>query len=305
MASFLPVKALLLAVLLAFLPATGSAENVTALIGAPRVHLTAPEDTLADIALRYVVGYTELLAANPLTDPWLPQPGIPIILPTRHLLPEAPHDGIVINLADQRLYFFPPDGPPLTWPLGIGIEEATRFTGSTQVVRKRVNPSWYPTARMRAADPSLPRRVPPGPDNPLGTRALYLGVPTILIHGTNLPYGVGRRVSQGCFRLNPDAVEALYRQVAVGTPVTVVDQPVKLAWVSGELWLEVHPTVDQAAELEITRHITAVPDIEGVRAAVTQAAGDRADRVDWAKVERLARERNGIPEPVSIDTENS
>ena len=209
------------------------------------------EDNLLDVARRFNLGYVEMVAANPGTDPWLPGAGTEVVLPTVHLMPEAGAEGVVINLADMRLYYFDEaGGPPQSFPIGIGRDGLSTPLGSTEIVRKREDPTWRPTKRMRAEDPELPEVVPPGPENPLGDRAMYLGWPQYLIHGTNKPWGIGRRVSSGCIRMYPEDARKLFDLVEVGTKVTVVDQPIKLGWIDGELFMEAHPTQAQSDQLE-------------------------------------------------------
>lgn len=255
---------------------------------------TRAEDTLADIALERDLGYTELAVANPDADPWLPGDGTLLLLPTAHVLPRAPRRGIVINIADQRLYLFPRNAEPLTFPLGIGTDDVVIRRGETQVRAKRVNPTWVPPASVRAEMPELPAAVPPGPDNPLGPLALDLGWPGIVVHGTNRPYGIGRRVSHGCFRLYNEDIRTLFDLVAVGTPVTVVDQPVKLGWSGGSLWLEIHPTLDQVAAMEEHARIPAAGPT-GLDDLVLKAAGGRSPAIDWHQVRKAERERTGLP----------
>jgi L,D-transpeptidase ErfK/SrfK len=161
-------------------------------------------------------------------------------------------------------------------------------------VSKRPNPTWYPPPAKRAEDPDLPAAVPPGPDNPLGDFALYLGWPRYLIHGTNQPYGVGRRLSAGCIRLYPEDIARLYPMVSIGTPVTVVDEPVKLGWSKGDLFLEIHPTQAQADELEDKRRFT-TRVIDRLVERIKQAAGEHAGRLDWELVARAAKDRSGVP----------
>ena len=164
----------------------------------------AYQDTLPELARKFGLGYVEMVAANPGTDPWLPGEGTDIVLPTVHLMPDARPEGIIINLADMRLYFFEkPDAPPRSYPIGIGRDGLTTPTGTTEIVRKTKDPIWHPTERMRSENPELPEAVPPGPDNPMGARAMYMGWPLYAIHGTNKPWGVGRRVSSGCIRMIP------------------------------------------------------------------------------------------------------
>ncbi len=208
------------------------------------------EDTFVDIARTYTLGFDELVQANPDVDPWLPGEGTKIVLPTHYILPDAPREGVVLNIASKRLFYYPPvaegeDAIVETFPIGIGREGWATPTGTTKVVSKARDPVWFVPASIRkehaeAGDP-LPAKVPPGPDNPLGHRVLGLGMPGYLIHGTNKPAGVGMRVSHGCVRLFPEDIEYLYSQVPVGTPVRIVDQPYLLGWRGDDLLLEVHP----------------------------------------------------------------
>ena len=264
------------------------------MLGRAGLHVTAATDTLLDLALEHDLGFVEIVAANPGLDPWLPGAGRPVLLPTAHLLPASPRRGIVINLADQRLYYFLPRGAVRTYPIGVSSEGVTISLGTARIVGKRVNPVWFPPPSVRAEAPDLPESVPPGPDNPLGAFALDLSWPAPAIHGTNNPYGIGRRVSHGCFRLYPEDIEKLFRQVAIGTEVTVVNQPIKLGWSAGTLFLEVHPTLEQADELELrgTASPAALPDL---RMLVMEMAGAAADEVDWAAVNRIARQHKGVP----------
>lgn len=268
------------------------------LIGTVTTHKAVASDTLVDLARDNDLGFGEIAAANPGVDPWLPKPGTRIVLPTGHLLPDVPQRGIAINLSDQRLYFFPPGRAPQSYPIGVPTPDVPLRTGTTRVIAKRENPTWIPTASEHAEDPDLPQSVPPGPDNPLGAFALYTDWTGIVIHGTNKPYGIGRRVSHGCIRLYPEDIEALFKQVPVGTSVTFVDQPAKVGWVDGTLYLEVHPTLDQAYEIEITGKFTPAP-IPGLDGLVLEAAVPLEEEIDWRAVDRVAEERLGIPTPIS------
>ncbi len=265
------------------------------LLGQVRLHRVQKDETLIDIALRERLGFVELRAANPGIDPWIPKVGATLVLPTAHLLPDAPRQGIVVNLADQRLYHFPPGAPPVSFPVGIGRAGCETPTGETRIVRKREHPTWVPPASIRAERPDLPASVPPGPWNPLGDHALDLGWESFAIHGTNQPLGIGRRVSHGCLRLYPADIAALFDSVEVGTEVRVLDQPVKFGWSGGELYLEVHPTQLQADELEAsTGRVTPEP-VFGLDAKLLRAAGKAAVRLDWRRIKATARERRGIP----------
>ncbi|HEX6144374.1 MAG TPA: L,D-transpeptidase family protein [Geminicoccaceae bacterium] len=253
------------------------------------------EDTLLDVARRFNLGYVEMVAANPGTDPWLPGAGTEVVLPTVHLVPDVEPEGIVINLADMRLYYFDPDGePPVSYPIGIGRDGLGTPTGTTEIVRKQVDPTWRPTPRMREEKPELPPEVPPGPDNPLGNRAMYLGWPAYLVHGTNKPWGIGRRVSSGCIRMYPEDILELFEKVEVGTKVTVVDAPVKLGWIDGELYMEAHPTQEQSDQIEAKG--TFEPILPGSVVDQVQAvAGDQLGRLDWSRIRKAAVERRGYP----------
>ncbi len=288
-------RRILLAVLCAVLVAMPAAGQM---IGSLHTHPIVASDTLVDLALDNDVGYGEIVAANQGVDPWLPKPGTRVILPTAHLLPAAPHSGIVINLSDQRLYFFAPGLPPQSYPIGVPTPDVPLRTGTTRIIAKRPNPTWIPTASEHAEDPDLPDSVPPGPDNPLGAFALYTDWTAIVIHGTNRPYGIGRRVSHGCIRLYPEDIELLYKQVQVGTPVTFVDQVAKVAWVGATLYLEVHPTLDQAYELETAGKFTPQP-VPGLDSLVLEAAVPYEEEIDWHAVDAAARARTGVPTPIS------
>lgn len=251
-------------------------------------------DTLLELARGYGLGYTEVAAANLDTDPWSPVEGDDLVLPQRQLLPAAPRRGIVVNLADQRLYYFAPDNElRFTAPVGIGGMDGETPTGATTVVSKRTNPTWYPTPNIRKRRPELPAAVPPGPDNPLGELALYLGWPSYIIHDTNRPLSIGRRLTSGCIRLYPEHIQVLYALIKPGTPVTVVDQPVKVGWLDGELYLQVHPSQSQAEEIEETGTFTPAPATD-LAWLIVSKAGDAVGRIDWRLVERAATERNGI-----------
>jgi L,D-transpeptidase ErfK/SrfK len=271
-----------------------------AVIGQVRAVIARGEDTLPDIARRFDLGYDEIIAANPGVDPWLPGAGTRVILPTQHVLPAAPREGLVLNLATMRLFYYPPDRDEIiTHPIGIGREGWATPQGHTKVVAKRASPAWYVPASVRRehaqmGDP-LPAVVPPGPDNPLGSHVLRLGLPSYLIHGTNKPQGVGMRVSHGCVRLYPEDIAALYEQVPVGTRVTIVNQPYLAGWRHGHLYLEAHPPL---AEQDEHWRASTDPLVRLLR----EAAGTAADWVDWERAVALTHEPRGIPVSVLSGT---
>lgn len=265
-------------------------------VGAMETYVTRYEDSLPRLAREHGLGYVELMAANPGTDPWLPGAGVTVNLPTMHVLPDAPRKGIVINLGDMRIYQFGKDGSfKGTWPIGVGREGYNTPKGQTKIVRKKKDPAWYPTENTRRDDPTLPKMVPAGPENPLGHRALYLGWPAYVMHGTNKPLGIGRRVSRGCIRLYPEHIEEVFDRVPVGTRVTVVEQLAKVGWRDGDLYLEVHPSRQQSDDIEAKGSFTPEP-IADLRDRIWRAVGaTNGAAVDWPAVEQAVAERRGLP----------
>jgi L,D-transpeptidase ErfK/SrfK len=268
-------------------------------VGKIETYRIAPGDTLLRVARRFDLGFVELRAANPGMDVWLPKEGAEVLLPGAHLLPDAPREGIVINLAEMRLYHFRASAAaPRTYPLGIGRAGWHTPTGRTRIVRKQRNPTWYPPESIRRARPRLPTAIPPGPRNPLGKHALYLDWPAYLIHGTNKPAGIGRRISAGCIRMYPEDAATLFAEAPLGTPVTIVDQPVKVGKIDGALFVEVHPNREQADQIERQgRFVPKIPpDLVGL---VLRRAGGAAEELDWDAIRAAGLARSGYPVPVT------
>jgi len=221
-----------------------------------KIHTTRAlqEDTLLDIARRFDIGQDEIVLANPDVDRWLPRADTQVVIPSRYILPRAERNGIVLNVPEMRLYYFPPAavGQPAvvqTYPVSIGRMDWATPIGLTEVLAKSENPSWRPPQSIReeaeASGEPLPELIPAGPDNPLGNYALRLTHQGYLIHGTNKPFGVGMRVTHGCVRMYPEDIEKLFPEVPVGTPVHIVDQPVKIGWLLDTLFIEVHPPLEE------------------------------------------------------------
>ncbi|MCK5284162.1 MAG: L,D-transpeptidase family protein [Alphaproteobacteria bacterium] len=254
------------------------------------------EDTFIHLARDYNLGFVEMRAANPNIDPWIPGKGTKLILPTRHLLPEAPHEGIVINLPEMRLYaFVNKDEAPATFPLGIGREGLETPTGTTKIARKKEKPIWRPTTRMLKEDSELKAFYLPGSDNPLGTHALYLEWPQYAIHGTNRPFGIGRRVSSGCIRMYPEDIIKLFSAVPVGMKVTVVNQAIKVGWIKNKLYIEAHPNIEQTIEMEEFGVVRAPKLNDDDMARIIKIAGSNKDRIRWAAVRMAVKQRRGYP----------
>lgn len=290
------------------------------------------DDTLVDIARRHGLGYHDIVRANPDVSVWLPGEGTQVVLPTQFVLPSGPRKGVVLNLAEYRMYYFPvpvPGEPAyvMTYPISIGRMDWETPLGMTSVVAKVVDPSWYPPASVRQerideGRKPLPRIVPPGPENPLGSRAMRLGLPGYLIHGTNRPAGVGMRVTHGCIRMFPEDIEFLFDKIAVRTGVRIVNEPVKVGWNGDELVMEVHPvletpavTVDEPGGEEHGEAVVsespedAEPEEEVVESKdpltyaterFVEATNSRQGRLDWDRVEALIGIANGIPAAVGI-----
>ncbi len=228
------------------------------IVGTAEYYEVAKGDSLADIANKYNVGFLALLAANKGVDPFLPTPGQLLIVPTKVILPNVKRKGIIINLAELRLYYFPEDDKSIVYIFPIGIGRVGRATPNmiTKVSQKIENPTWTPTANIRKEyrekkDIELPAVVPAGPENPLGEYAMRLAYSRgeYLIHGTNKDFGIGMRVSSGCIRMNPWDIEWLFPQVPRGTSVQVINQPLKQSVEpDGALYVEVHQPLSKSDE---------------------------------------------------------
>lgn len=277
-------------------PRPAHAEFDQSYIGDTIEYKASYEDTFVHLARDYNLGFTELRAANPHVDPWLPGEGTSLILPTRHLLPDSSREGIVINLPEMRLYaFLEGHDTPVTFPLGVGREGLETPTGSTKIIRKTVGPIWHPTPRMRKENPDLPASIPPGPENPLGSHALYFDWPEYAIHGTNRPFGIGRRISSGCIRMYPEDIRQFYEIIPVGTKVTVINQPIKAAWIDDKLYIEAHADMAQAIEMEENGYVSETKPTDEEINYIKKVAGEAEDRIDWDKVNKIFAQRRGYP----------
>ena len=258
--------------------------------GAACFRIVLPGESLIEMAREYDLGFNELEAANPGLDAFVPTVGAGVVIPTEWIVPRAAsRGGIVVNLSEMRLYAFPAgNGTPVTYPVGIGTEGWLTPVGEFKVVQKQVNPTWYPPASIRREEPDLPASVPPGPDNPLGTHALRLSKGSILIHGTDTPFGVGRKASHGCLRLYPEDIPHLYERVPVGTKVTIVREPVKVGVRAGRVYVEVHADADAKVDL-------------AAEAKRLLAKRRLADLVDADRLATALRERRGYPVDVTVD----
>lgn len=253
------------------------------------------EDTLVAIARRFDIGYREIVAANPDVDPWLPGDQSEILVPTQYILPNAPHKGIVINIAEMRLFYYPPTKRGetqrvVTLPIGIGRDGWETPLGVTKIIQKRKDPTWTPPESIRKEHAEkgdiLPAVVPAGPNNPLGLFAMRLGIPGYLLHGTNRPAGVGMRVSHGCIRLFPEDIEYLFSQVSVNTPVRIVYQPYKIAMKGEQVYAEVHPEHEREGE-------TKTPT-QGITEALIAADLPGLSEQEWVAIDKMVKAQKGV-----------
>lgn len=270
------------------------------LIGGLSLTTTVYEDTLSDLARTYRQGYNEMQLANPGVDPWIPGEGTEVVVPSLYILPQAPRDGIVVNVPEMRLYHFTRAGRDgaqriMTFPISIGRQEWVTPKGRTTVVGKVKDPAWHPPASIRKehaemGDP-LPMVVPPGPNNPLGSRALRLGLTGYLIHGTDKPYGIGMRVTHGCIRMYPNDAETIYDITSVGTPVHIINQPYKVGLAHGQVYLEVHPHLDEDKAMfeDQYSHV--------VKLILARVQGHEAQLV-WEDIRRAIEARTGVPQVI-------
>ncbi len=245
-------------------------------------HTVAKGDTLLDIARDNELGFNEIQILYPDVDPWIPEPGLQLTIPVCWILPSSKFEGIVINVPELRLYRYIPEKHMVeTYPVGIGTEEFETPIGDYRVVDRQKDPVWVvpPSLRQKYSFAQMPA----GPRNPLGAYWLGLSVKHIGIHGTNFPWAVGRQVSRGCIRLYPEHIERLYPEVVVGTRVEIVYEPVKVGFLNGDLYVEVHPDSEG-------RH----SDMEKIATALIQELGDKY-YVSSEKLKLALQNQNGVP----------
>jgi L,D-transpeptidase ErfK/SrfK len=282
-------------------------EGAPPVYGADQYVKAAYEDTLLDIARRYSVGYEEIRRANPSLDLWIPGAGADVLVPGRRILPPGPHEGIVVNLPEHRLYYYPRpkrhEKPQvITFPVSVGKMDWRTPIGETQIISKLKDPTWHPPPSVlkehaEHGDP-LPNVVPAGPDNPLGEYAMRLAIHPgdYLIHGTNNPQAVGMAVTHGCIRLYPEDIEALFKIVPVGTKVWLINEPVKVAYVDGELLLEAHPQIDAEGQ-------PMEPDLDMLSLRLDSALGTTTAAINWDLARETLQSAVGMPTLVGLQAD--
>jgi L,D-transpeptidase ErfK/SrfK len=278
------------------------------MVGYVQKTIIGKDDTLPDIARRFDVGYEEMLTANPGVDPWLPGVGREVIVPTQFILPAAPHEGVVVNVAAMRIFYYPPHkkGEPqvvFTHPIGIGKVGWRTPEGTTKIVSRQKDPVWMVPKSVRdehAEDgEKLPAQVPAGPDNPLGQYEFRLGWPSYLIHGTNKPYGVGMRSSHGCMRLYPEDIAVFFDLIPIGTKVTVVNQPYLFGWRDGTLYLQAYTVMEDDSRDWSKNRKRLLAKL--LNPKLQKKISDHDKEIDWQRVGDLAHAPRAVPVPVTGD----
>lgn len=266
-------------------------------VGEIRVVEARHEDTLLDIGRRHGIGFEAMRMANPGVDLWMPGEGTEVVIPTRFILPPGPREGLVINLPEMRMYYYPEPAPGEqrvveTYAVSVGRLDWSTPIGTTRVTNRLENPAWFPPASVRerhaAEGRTLPQRVDPGPDNPLGDYAIGLDIPGYFIHGTNRPSGVGMRATHGCIRMFPEDIESLVYRLPVGTAVRIMNEPYKAGWHANELYIQAHPVLEEHADEDFGTYGSAVR-------AVAAVLEGRPGRVDYEQLKAAVKVRNGLP----------
>ena len=258
-------------------------------IGMVQQYQVRKGESLIEIARIFDLGWNAISGANPGVDPFLPKPGTTVLVPTMWIIPDVPRGrGVVINVSEMRLYYFIGKGTNLmtTFPIGVGDEGKETPVGEFRIIQKIIDPPWNVPKSIREEKPELPRVVPPGPDNPLGTHALRLSLPSVLIHGTNKPWAVGRRATHGCLRLYPEDIPRLFLLVGKNEKVTIIRQPVKAGAKNGRVFIEAHNE----------------SRVNYLREALKALGGKGLlGRIDRQKLMRALDEKSGIPVDITME----
>ncbi len=277
------------------LPASGQD-----IVGTAKYVSASSGDSLVEIAKRYDVGFNQIRDANPGRNPVAPlSSGTAIEVPSRFLLPPLARRGIVINLPEMRMYYYPEkSGTVKTYPIGIGKIGKTIPVTKTAIKSKVENPRWVPTEDIRAFNEEkngivLPRVMAAGPENPLGPYGIYLKIPTFLIHSTIFPESVGKRASFGCIRMHEADIKDFFPLVTPGLPVTIINLPTKLGWSGKRLYMETHaPLEEHSAEADAT--------LSGMIRSIQNKTRGQVTMVNWQLVADLEQIRDGVPHEVGF-----
>jgi L,D-transpeptidase ErfK/SrfK len=259
-------------------------------VGRMQQHRIQKKETLLDVARNAGLGFNEIKEANPGVDEWIPPAGLEVAVPTRWIIPRSRYRGVVINIPEMRLYLFPQRTKPgdtvsvRTWAVGIGMERTPSPVGPFHITAKDKHPTWYvPDSIYRTMDPPKRRVVGPGEDNPLGDYRMRLSKGLYSIHGTDVPWSVGRLTTHGCIRLYPEDISELFRSVRSGTVGELVYQPIKFGETDGQIYVEVHD--------DLYRRI---PNLQREALRVARQAG-LMKRIDTERLRQAVREKRGVP----------
>lgn len=283
--------------IVAYLFSRGGSDPST-VIGDPKSYTFAKGDTLYDVARHLGLGMNEVTEALPELDVWVPPEGETKAFPTTWILPESEDQGVVVNIPEMRLYYFPASSAKdprtvITYPVGLGRDEWRTPTGKFKITEKTVDPKWVIPESIReehVRERGDPRKFIPGgdPDNPLGHFRMRLSLPLYGIHGTNIPWGVGMEVSHGCIRLYPEDIERLFTMVPVGTPGEILYQPVKIGVRDGDVWVEVHRDVYE----------TGFDYMEAARSLLRDKGWESV--VDWGLLAEALQRKTGVPTRLTV-----
>jgi L,D-transpeptidase ErfK/SrfK len=266
-----------------------ASNQLPGLIGREQRHRVQPGETLLDIARDAGLGFQQVQDANPTASEWTPTPNSEVIIPSRWIVPRSHYRGLVINIPEMRLYMFPAktapgeSAPVRTWPVGIGTEHAPSPVGGFTVLSKEENPTWYPPPSIQRTMDEPRAVVPPGPDNPLGKYRLRLSKGLYQIHGTDVPWSIGRLTTHGCIRLYPEHISQLYELVHPGMSGELIYRPVKFGEDGGEVYVEVHRDL-----------YGRIPNLQAYALAEARKAGV-SERIEPSRLKTAVKEHRGIP----------
>ena len=285
-------RAILFLILILFLPSYSAAngaysyDSTDTVVGMNKPYEIKKDESLIELARDEGIGYNEIADANKSIDPWVPKEGAIVTIPKQWVLPDTINEGIIVNLAEYRLYYFMDiKGKRLvqTFPLGIGREGRETPEGEYRIIEKIKDPTWHPPQSLKDERPDLPDSIPPGPKNPLGAYAMRLSIPTYLMHGTNRPYGVGRRVSSGCIRLYPEDIKTLFGMVKLNTKVKIIYKPIKIGIKDNNVYVEVHKD-----------YFEKIPDMYEEAVNILKSRG-LFDVVDTVVLRKAVSDETGVP----------
>ncbi len=270
--------------------------NSTNIVGEVYTVFLEPGQSLRELARKHNMGYEEIIRANQHINPWKPKAWSKIIIPSSFILPDTARKGIIINLPEMRLYYYPTNSDVvMTFPIGVGRQGWQTPTAKARIIEKKVDPKWYVPESIKEHMASkgvfLPDIVEAGPNNPLGEFAMKLSLPGYLIHGTNKPYSVGKRSSSGCIRMYPEDIDQLFHMAEEKDPVRIINQPYKASWYRKDLYLESHmPFGDQLPEN---------PKFDSIHQVISNANKQKNILVDWDSAYTINDRFTGYPQLIT------